>query len=283
MHRLRIDSMPGVTRLARFVQQHFFSDLFDDGDLIRFKNGEVILGVPRSYFRGPPYLFRNYEQVTAERMRAVLRPGMTAVDVGAHVGYHTLLMSKLVGAQGRVFAFEPSEENLVLLRHNIDLNRASNVTVFPLAVGCQSRKRTFNIATEVWRNSFYASPQVEVIRQVDVSEVRLDEVITGPVDLVKIDVEGAEIEVLDGMGGLLDSPALSLIAEWNPACLRSAGRGSMDLPIYLESRGFNVVVLDDEMRTRCSVGEIAHFLQEDRLSSTWYANLFAQRLPGPIK
>jgi FkbM family methyltransferase len=69
-----------------------------------------------------------------------LAPGVVCLDIGAHIGYHTLLASKLVGSRGHVYAFEPSPESYRRLRANVDLNGLRNVTTAQLAVGEEERR-----------------------------------------------------------------------------------------------------------------------------------------------
>jgi FkbM family methyltransferase len=81
-----------------------------------------------------PFLLGTYERGTVRAVRGLLRPGMTAFDVGAHAGYYTLLFSRLVGPRGRVFAFEPQRETFAVLQRNVARRRLGNVRLFPLAV-----------------------------------------------------------------------------------------------------------------------------------------------------
>ena len=69
------------------------------------------------------------EPDTVNYFNMAVKPGMTAIDVGAHVGYYTLLFSRLVGEAGEVFAFEPEADNFEMLQRNIALNRPRNVTL----------------------------------------------------------------------------------------------------------------------------------------------------------
>ena len=75
-------------------------------------------------------IFRNYEPFETSLLSAEIRPGMRIVDVGANIGYYTLLFSKLTGASGHVFAFEPEPENFGLLQRNLARNDRTNVGAF---------------------------------------------------------------------------------------------------------------------------------------------------------
>ncbi len=122
-----------------------------------------------------------------------------AYDIGAHVGFYTLLFSRLVGSYGRVYCFEPDLRNLYYLKRHLLMNRISNVCVFPIAVGnqtgyryfCESQSSSMGHLSEKCENSIVISDRIDRL----VYEYRL----VKPPDIMKIDVEGAEFEVLKGM------------------------------------------------------------------------------------
>ena len=165
-------------------------------------------------------------QVTAA-FRAVLSGGDVCIDVGANIGYFSLLASKLVGSEGHVYALEPSPVVYAELCSNLELNRAANVTALCVAAG--DREATAVLHEGHGRNRGSAS-----LRATDPDpndETRLSSVRVRPLDplvpaaevrrvrLVKIDVEGYELEVLRGLEGLFERggrPAIivELTPEW---------------------------------------------------------------------
>lgn len=106
----------------------------------------------------PHYLKYPFDPLTTARVRAFLQPGMTVLDVGAHIGYYTLLAATCVGPRGRVFAVEPAEENVVLLRENVARARAGHVTVLPFAAGGRDGVRNFAITDSSDTHGFYQHP-----------------------------------------------------------------------------------------------------------------------------
>ena len=99
-------------------------------------------------------IFRSYEPFETSLLSAEVRPGMTIVDVGANIGYYTLLFSKLTGESGHVYAFEPEPENFALLQQNLARNNRTNVKVFN-AGGEQSARGIvpLSLNRKSWRSS----------------------------------------------------------------------------------------------------------------------------------
>lgn len=173
-------------------------------------------------------LLGTYEEEQTRLFEETIRPGSTVLDVGAHVGYYTLLSSVLVGDGGSVWAFEPHPENCAFLREHARINRCANVRVSEVAVSDASGSARFDFGSGSGTGRLAAAGRVEV------RTVRLDDVVAqeglAPA-AVKIDVEGAERSVLEGARETLarHSPVLFLSthgAEAHRACLdllRAAG------------------------------------------------------------
>ena len=266
----RIPGLHAVAGLGRERVDRFLASR------IPVSTGEFDLFMPRevaaNYRQGP------YEPLTQRSFVESLRPGMTMVDIGAHVGFVTVLSARLVGPSGRVHAFEPSGDNLAYLRRNVALNGHGNVTVHAAAVGSESCMREFHLAESSDSNGFYAHPLTGTVRTVRVEQKALDDVITGPVDAVKIDVEGAETEVLDGMRRLLrENPRMTVWAEWNPACMRNAGYDPLELPRRLRELGFGLTVLDDLHGGTPSLEETMAQVRDGGTPEFWYVNLWGRR------
>lgn len=176
-------------------------------------------------------------------MNRYLKPGAVVVDAGANIGYNTVYMARRVGERGRVIAVEPADDNLAVLRANVSRNQLHNVVVAPVAAGKTPETRSFYLRGDVSAvNSFYQeSVYAEVTRVVEVRVEPLDALVDGAADLVKIDVEGAELDVLAGMTRLLQSPRLRLVVEWHPLLQEKGGYEPDALPRWLFARGFRLI------------------------------------------
>jgi len=158
--------------------------------------------------------FEEGEQLFVQRY---LRPGMTVLDVGAHHGLYSVLASRLVGAAGRVVAFEPSPRERRMLHVHLRLNRCRNVEVVPSAVGDGPGEVEFFICLgiETGCNSLRPPNVDEPIRRVHVCVDSLDAHVSrlgvGRVDFLKMDVEGAELDLLRGASRLLGGQSRPVI------------------------------------------------------------------------
>jgi FkbM family methyltransferase len=193
-----------------------------------------------------------------------LAPGMVVVDCGAHIGVYTLLAAQRVGAAGTVVALEPDEQNLWALRQNLDANGvAARVEVIGAAASDRpGMARFFAFDDGVARALGSFSPTAGG-DPIDVPCVTLDQALAGRrVDVVKIDVEGAETLVLTGAGETLArSPGATLFIECHPPEL-----GGRDPSQWLGSlRQWGSLELIDEPRRRLAVAtddQIARTLGE---------------------
>ncbi|HLV00460.1 MAG TPA: FkbM family methyltransferase, partial [Acidobacteriota bacterium] len=159
-----------------------------------------------------------------------LKPGMIAIDVGAHVGYYTRLFSDLVGPTGRVYAFEANPLNFSLLHHNTF--RHANVEMIHRAVSNRIGQATLYVSSKSGSHSLYQSEFTQ--DKVQVETETLDHFwkrIGSPeIGLIKIDVEGAEPSVLAGAEYLIKSHNRTrLIIEFAPTNLGLGGSQPAEL------------------------------------------------------
>lgn len=179
-----------------------------------------------------------YETETIRLLGRLLKPGGHFVDCGANIGYFTLHAARIVGQTGRVDAFEPSPVNRARLEEHLRINAVTNVRVHALAAGNQSKSITFYQPTGEL-NHGQASTFASLVpggESVTVESARLDEVVDRVPDLIKVDVEGAELTALQGAEKFLRAqrpPAL--IIEHNHESSLAAGYRPADLLRYLQA------------------------------------------------
>lgn len=221
----------------------------DESMAIRMRDGYVL--APRAL---PPFVTmlanatsRGLEPGTGDALRRLIQPGMVVADVGANIGLLTLVMAWSTGPTGKVIAFEPEavpRANLEKMKH---LNGLSWVEVRDQAVGDKPGQLTFHVSDIIGHSSLYALPQTEGSREIQVQVVRLDDVAPqGRLDVVKIDVEGAELDVLAGMSGVIAAnPDLAIVAEFGPEHLERVGQTPAQWFRAFGDAGFAPYVIDE--------------------------------------
>jgi FkbM family methyltransferase len=185
-----------------------------------------------------------YEAAELAFARASVRPGDTAIDVGAHIGFFTMQLAAAVGASGRVYAFEPFAPNADLLERSVAENRFDDrVVVRRAAVGAASGEATLTYAEETLNSGGAyllrdgTAPLTGNVRR-RVPLVALDDLpIRRPVRLIKMDVEGAEPQALRGAARLLREDRPTILSELHPAQLERASGVSAD-EFLSELRGY---------------------------------------------
>jgi len=145
-----------------------------------------------------------------------IKPSMTVLDVGAHIGTFTLLASKKVGNSGRVIAVEAEAGNFNQLKKNLELNAIKNVVPVNIALSDLNGRKDFFIAKGSGCHSFFTNPGQEVVDKIKIKVKSLDslmeEMHLEKIDLLKIDTEGAELEILRGARRtLLRNPNMKMV------------------------------------------------------------------------
>jgi FkbM family methyltransferase len=187
-----------------------------------------------------------YERDEMALVERLLGPGDVVVDAGAHIGFFTMQMASIVGAAGRVYAFEPCETNADLLDRSIRENRFEDRIVFErAAVGAASGSAILTFAVETLNTGGAyllrdgtAPLTGNVERKVDV--VALDGAgLRRPVRFIKMDVEGAEPLVLEGARQILEQDRPVILSELHPTQLqRASGIGADEFLALVRSLGY---------------------------------------------
>ena len=213
-----------------------------------------------------------------DALQRIVRPGMTALDVGANLGLYTVLLSRLVGPAGRVIAFEPDPHHFALLKRNCALNGCTNVEAHNMALGSGSGR--FVLHKEILNSGNHflgASGCRHSPSEVEVDVASVDEFL--PMlqpDLVKIDVQGWEVEVLRGMRRMLTaSPHIALYLEFWPFGLRRAGYSPDELLELLAEQNFRLYITDYSRNT--ALDPVALAALKLRLKRSGHTDLYAAR------
>jgi FkbM family methyltransferase len=176
-----------------------------------------------------------YEREEIEFVRSVLSAGDTAIDVGAHIGFFTMEMAAMVGPTGEIYSFEPYGPNANLLERSIDENRFEDrVTFQRAAVGATSGSATLTFPVETLNSGGAyllrdGTAPLTGNQRAEVPVVALDDVkVKGRVRLIKMDVEGAEPQVIRGAARLLRDHRPIILSELHPTQLDRASGVTAD-------------------------------------------------------
>src|SRR2546428_2363559 len=162
-----------------------------------------------------------WELATTDLFIELLRKGGRVVDVGANVGWFTLLAASRVGQDGTVLSFEPAPANFSLLAKSVERNKFRNVRLFNEIVSDIDGTRTLYLARRAQETGLHSIVRSHGGEELAISSVRLDTMARSlgnhRIDVLKVDVEGAEPEVLLGAEGLISQRKIrNMVLEWNP-------------------------------------------------------------------
>jgi FkbM family methyltransferase len=211
--------------------------------------------VPTDLAVGQPLLATGaYEPAVTRAIVSRLRAGMTFVDVGANVGYFTLLAASLVGPSGRVFAFEPSEANVKLLHLSRVMNGYDNVALFPIAAGADWSLSFYDRSHSNGWVSPVATTAEAVLPRTIVLAAPIGAIVPADrrIDMIKIDIEGAEFAALNGARGRLERDHPAIVTEFSPPALEAiSGVGGREYLTFLTGLGYRLSVLREDGVVAC--------------------------------
>jgi FkbM family methyltransferase len=171
---------------------------------------------------------------------------MSVVDVGANIGYYTMLAASLVGKDGSVTAFEPNSENARLILLSVEQNGFSQVNVIPLALSNKTGSAFFsphmgsNGGLLPGTEESLMNPQCIVV-----PTMRMDDILANRVDFIKVDTEGAEGLILAGATRIIDRDRPIISSEFSPEMLaRVSGVDAFEFLMSFKRRDYRIMTLD---------------------------------------
>jgi FkbM family methyltransferase len=259
------------------------ADLFAD-EGFPMRDSPYRLHIPRelqSVYLGY-FDFLGHEPLTSKIFKSLLKPGDVVIDVGANIGHYSLLAAAIVGPLGRIHAVECSPETLAMLSNNISKNKLQNILIHPFAAASERGTLTLNVTAIglSWFNPHSNWPSVQGSgTSVEVQAVPVDDLVPTPVNLIKIDAEGVDLDFLMGMKRILaDSPNVSIIVEWAPPLLAETGKNPLDIVRWLQAQGFaKISVIDEKNKRQLTLDEALQLVSAGKLPRDWVGDLLAQR------
>jgi len=238
-----LGSIPGVKKVYRLIYR-----LLPKDSILKMHGMEWEVGKD-SDISAAALALRSWEEFEMNLFLSALKPGMTVVDVGASFGFYTCLAAGAVGPSGKVYAFEPFMPTYNLLLRNIERNGLKNV--LPSSEAISNKIGIMDTYLNQSEAGIISAPQVTStgVIPMQVPCISLDNVLTSPLDVVKIDAEGYDLHVIQGMERLIEeNKNLVLFVEVGPKWLKHAG-SSMELLLGTLEKSFVLYLIKEKEET----------------------------------
>ena len=276
----RLDRMRGVRSVLLFC----FYALRPSGEVtLDIAEGKVRIDLKDRGQAPYLFLFGAYDESEIEILRAIVRPGMSVADIGANFGYFTLLMSRLVGPEGHVYAFEPESHAYGMLQETIRLNGLANVTPVKAAAGSRAGSARLFLDRKNLGNPSLSEKNIPTTARggAEEIEVAMLDAYMGQkkLDAIKIDVQGAE--GLAFWGGretiMRDKPVI--FTEFWPYGLRNLGTDPKEFVQFLESAGLRCALVHAQSGSLKDVTpETALGIARNRPRGMGWANMLCRKV-----
>ena len=223
-----------------------------------------------------------YERFETEVVKKQIKEGDIIVDIGANIGYYTLIMARLAGPKGKVFAFEPDPYNFAILKKNVEINGYKNIILEQKAVSNKTQK------TKLYLNADnYGDHRIykfdESHKSVAIESITLDDYFKDygcNIDFVKIDTQGAEYYIIEGMKTILEkNQNIKIILEYTFAFFEELG---LNPALFLETLAikhnfilYNVIEILKKLERIKINSETG--LPEFRLNAAGFTNILCVR------
>jgi len=238
---------------------HFFLNIWNkyenylwtkyNGGIIELPEFKMYLDPYENVISKSIFLHKTWEQLESKLFCRSISKGDIVIDIGAHIGWYSLLASQYVGKEGIVFAFEPEPRSFNILIKNIKINNIKNIVPVNKALSDSSGTQMLFINLykkgpspfRMWSNSDEEYIPVEVIT--------LDKYLKNKqVNIIKIDVEGYECKIFRGMEKILsENPNLIIFSEYWPEGLRKSGSSPKEYLDIIERHDFKIIKIDEKL------------------------------------
>ena len=195
-----------------------------------------------------------YNEFDTKLIKEQVKSGYRVIDLGANIGYHSLLFAKLVGESGSVYSFEPEPKNFELLKKNIIVNKFQNIISEPHAISNTNSNCNLYVGRFSSGGNLICEPRKPerfekkpIIIQTIILDDYFSEIdLVDKIDFIKIDIEGSELKALQGMSKILkENKNLKIFIEFSRRALEYAGSDPRELLNLLENEGFTIYYVDD--------------------------------------
>ena len=190
----------------------------------------------------------SYDPGSTAILKKLLKKDMNVINIGANIGYFTLLAAREVGPQGKIFAFEPFPKTVELLQKNVDVNGYSNVDVVPMAVSDKTGTAKLSVGGSSLHNVI-SSRIITEMSLITVPQTSVDDFMSQKelsINFVIIDAEGSEPFILNGMAKTIEKNLnMVIMIEYNPFTLELAGSTIENFMNVIANYGFMMYLINE--------------------------------------
>ena len=204
-----------------------------------------------------------FENTEADLFRKCLKPNLVIIDIGANIGYYAIIAGKGIGPRGKIFAYEPENRNFSFLKKNIEANKLANV--IPLKIALSNEKGMSKLYLDEdnkGRHSLaYEKNKECLVIETDTLDNSLEQFGSPAVDIIKIDIEGAEFLALGGMTETIRrNPNLIIFSEFYPRAIIKLGGNPLAYLKKLVEFGFSLSDIDENAKRVVSITNIKQYI-----------------------
>jgi len=190
-----------------------------------------------------------HEKTVTSLVKMEIKKGDTVLDIGAHIGYYTVIFSQLVGPKGKVYSFEPDPRNFLLLQKTVQENNLTNVEIFNNAVSDKNKLVEFFQSTaDSIGNRLVDSVYNESGIKIQINSISIDEFFKNrndEINFIKLDIQGAEGVAINGLKNILrTNKKIKIMQQWAPSFVSKYDVKPDSHLNFLEELGYNFYVLD---------------------------------------
>ena len=235
-----------------------------------------------------------FEPYTTQVIKQNISSDDIVIDIGANIGYFTLIMAKCIRENGKVFSFEPEPKNFELLKKNVEINNYSNVILEKKAIGDKTGMAKLYLAdrkSNLFASGMHRIFQSDLVSQIpdpiSINIIKLDDYLQDlkfikKIRLIKIDVEGAEFDVLKGMNKILDeNKEIEIVMEFSSENLEDYGSNTPDVVDFLMNKGFKLSIINEVEKRMEEITGIKEIIDSE--AKKIGLNIFCTRTNESIK
>ena len=220
-------------------------------------------------------LFKNKQDAfEIELLKKHIKQNDTVLDIGANIGFYATILSDIVGEKGVVHCFEPDSKNFEHLKKTTA--DFKNIKINNKAVGPKTEKLKIYTSKNLNVDHRTYKPE-EYDKEIEIDAVSIDDHLASnpKVDLIKMDIQGFEMQAIQGMQTILDkNKDIKLISEFWPYGLKKAGSSVTEYFNFLQSKGFTCYLLEETSLLKLTAEKVSSL---EPLGEEHYFNIFATR------